>query len=63
MRELGARLRVAGMSDEEAKLLPVQIDGSTLADLSVTTWMTDAGPFDVLAGLEGRDGLLVPYEE
>jgi predicted nucleotidyltransferase len=25
--------------------------------------MTDAGPFDVLAGLEASDGRLVPYEE
>jgi hypothetical protein len=63
MRELNASLRVAGMTDEEAKLLPVQIDGATLADLSVATWMTDAGPFDVLAGLEAPDGHLVPYEE
>src|SRR5271157_2826715 len=39
IRELNARLRVAGMTDEEAKLLPVQIDGATLADLSITTWM------------------------
>jgi hypothetical protein len=63
MRELKARLRVAGMTDEDAMLLPVQIDGATLADLSITTWMTDAGPFDVLAGLEAPDGRLVPYEE
>ncbi len=63
MRELNARLRVARMTDSEAKLLPVQIDGATLADLSITTWMTDAGPFDVLAGLESPDGRLVTYEE
>jgi hypothetical protein len=63
MRELHARLRVAGMSDAEASLLPVQVDAGTLADLSVTTWMTDAGPFDVLAGLESPDGRLLPYEE
>jgi predicted nucleotidyltransferase len=25
--------------------------------------MTDAGPFDVLAGLQDTDGQLVPYEE
>lgn len=63
MRGLNARLRVAGMTDEEAMRLPVQIDGATLADLSISTWMTDAGPFDVLAGLEAPDGHLVPYEE
>jgi hypothetical protein len=63
MRELNARLRVAGMTDAEANLLPVQIDGATLADLSITTWMTDAGPFDVLAGLAALDDRLVMYEE
>jgi hypothetical protein len=29
----------------------------------MTTWMTDAGPFDVLAGLEASDGRLKSYEE
>lgn len=63
LRELHARLRVAGMSDDEARLLPVQLDGTTLADLALTTWMTDAGPFDVLDGLKASDGRVVPYEE
>lgn len=63
MRELHARLRVAGLSDTEARRLPVQLDGATLADLSLTTWMTDAGAFDVLDGLEAPDGRVVPYEE
>jgi hypothetical protein len=63
MRELGAQLRVAGMTDGEARQLPVRIDSGTRADLSITTWMTDAGPFDVLAGLEAPDGRLVSYEE
>jgi hypothetical protein len=63
MRDLHARLRVAGMSDAEARQLPVQLDADTLADLSITTWMTDAGPFDVMAGLEAADGRLLPYEE
>lgn len=63
MRELNARLRVDRMTDDEARLLPVVLDGRTLADLSITTWTTDAGPFDVLAGLEASDGRLVTYEE
>jgi hypothetical protein len=63
LRELDARLRVAGLSDEEARRLPVQIDAAALESAGMTTWMTDAGPFDVLAGLEGADGRLVPYEE
>ena len=63
LRELNARLRVGGMTDAEAQMLPVQIDGTTLDMASMSTWMTDAGPFDVLAGLEAPDGHLVPYEE
>ncbi|MBF6558334.1 MAG: hypothetical protein IVW52_19725 [Acidimicrobiales bacterium] len=63
LQELNARLRVGGMTDAEARLLPVQIDGTTLDMASMSTWMTDAGPFDVLAGLEAPDGRLVPYEE
>ncbi len=63
MRELHARLRVAGMTDAEARSLPVQLDGSTLAEATISTWMTDAGVFDVLPGLEAPDGRLVPYEE
>lgn len=63
LRELNARLRVGGMTDEEARQLPVVIDGATLETAGMSTWMTDAGGFDVLAGLEGTDGRLVPYEE
>ena len=47
LRELHARLRVGGMSDAEARALPVQIDGTTLDMAGMSTWMTDAGPFDV----------------
>lgn len=63
MRELHARLRVAGMTDSEARSLPVQLDGSTLAAATISTWMTDAGGFDVLPGLVGAEGRLVPYDE
>lgn len=63
MRELHARLHVAGMSDEEARQLPVRIDAQALESLGISTWMTDAGGFDVLAGLEAADGRLVPFEE
>jgi hypothetical protein len=63
LRELHARLRVAGMTDAEAQLLPMQIDRTSLDRAGISTWMTDAGPFDVLAGLEAPDGRLIPYEE
>lgn len=63
LRDLHARLRIGGMTDEEAKGLPVQIDATMLERAGMSTWMTDAGPFDVLAGLEASDGRLRPYEE
>ena len=42
--ELHARLRVGGMTDAEARTLPVQIDATTLDLAGMSTWMTDAGP-------------------
>ena len=63
LRELNARLRVGGMTDAETRLLPVRLDAAMLEAAGMSTWMTDAGPFDVLAGLEATDGRLVPYEE
>ena len=63
LAELNARLRVGGMSDAEAAGLPVHIDATTLTQAGMSTWMTDAGPFDVLAGLQALDGRLIPYEE
>jgi hypothetical protein len=63
LRKLNARLRVGRMTDEEARQLPVQIDAAVLDTAGMSTWMTDAGGFDVLAGLEAADGRLIPYEE
>ena len=50
LKDLNARLRVAGMTDEDARALPLRVDSTTLDRAGMTTWMTDAGPFDVLAG-------------
>jgi len=61
--ELNARLRVGGMTDAEARMLPVKVDGGMFDAAGMSTWMTDAGPLDVLAGLEASDGRMVPYEE
>ncbi len=63
LRELHARLRVARMSDDEAKALPVKIDGMMLETTGNSTWTTDAGPFDVLADLKDSEGRTVPYED
>ena len=60
LRELHARLRVAGMTDAEARALPVQIDATTLDMAGMSTWMTDAGPFDVLAGLQSPTAASCP---
>lgn len=42
LRELHARLRVARMSDEEAKALPIYVDGVMLETTENSTWTTDA---------------------
>lgn len=44
------------MTDEEAKQLPVQLDAATLVAFGSSTWMTDAGPLDLLVDLRDRDG-------
>lgn len=63
LRELDARLRVGGMTDEEARQLPVIVDASTLRSFGSSTWTTDAGPLDVLAELPDRDGHRHSYDE
>lgn len=63
MRELHARLRVEGLTDAEAALLPVQIDAVTLNAIEISTWRTDAGDLDVLVGIPGRDGGRRLYDE
>jgi hypothetical protein len=56
LRELGARLRVGGMSDEEARQLPVIVDAATIRSFGSSTWTTDAGPVDVLGELPTAGG-------
>jgi hypothetical protein len=56
LRELGARLRVGGMSDDEARQLPVTVDAATLRSFGSSTWTTDAGPVDVLGDLAVTGG-------
>lgn len=56
LRELGARLRVGGMTDEEARQLPITIDAATLVSFGSSTWMTDAGPLDLLVELRDEHG-------
>lgn len=56
LNELGARLRVGGMTDEESKALKVVIDDVMLERAQQTTWRTDAGDLDVLTEIAHRDG-------
>lgn len=47
MRELNARLRAEGLSDEDAASLPVRLDRSSLLRMEISTWRTDAGDLDI----------------
>lgn len=61
LRELHARLRVEGLSDDEAAALPMSIDADILGRLEISTWRTDAGDVDVLTDLPARDGRRLDY--
>lgn len=63
LAELGARLRVGGMTDEEARQLPLQLDAATLAAFGSSTWTTDAGPLDLLVELRDPSGGRHPYAD
>ena len=63
MVELGSRLRVSGLSDEEARALPLVLDAKTLSAFGTSTWNTDAGPLDVLRELRDRSGRSVGFDE
>lgn len=49
-------MRVGGMTDDEARQLPVSVDAATLRSFVSSTWMTDAGPVDVLGELPTPGG-------
>ena len=63
MAELNARLRVDGLSDEEARQLPVQLDAAMLSSMEISTWRTDAGDLDILGDMPARDGRRQRYED
>lgn len=63
LSELGARLRVEGLSDAEAAALPVHVDADTLGRLEISTWRTDAGDLDVLADLPDAQGHRLVYRD
>ena len=63
LTDLGARLRVGGMSDEEARQLPLRLDAATVAAFGSSTWTTDAGPLDLLVELRDPTGGRHPYAD
>lgn len=63
MRDLNARLRVHGLSENEAADLPVQLDAVTLNAMEISAWSTDAGDLDVLVDIPGRDGVRREYDD
>jgi hypothetical protein len=63
LTELGAFLRVGGLDDEEARALPVVLDGPALAAMEISTWRTEAGDIDVLANLRDAAGHRLGFVE
>ncbi|MGH9279360.1 MAG: nucleotidyl transferase AbiEii/AbiGii toxin family protein [Acidimicrobiales bacterium] len=63
LRDLNARVRVEGLDDAEAALLPVRIDRESLGRMEISTWRTDAGDFDILADLPSSDGSRLRYDD
>jgi hypothetical protein len=63
LRDLGAFLRVGGMSDEEARALPVVLDAYGLRRMEVSTWRTSAGDLDVLRTLRDEGGGRLAFQD
>lgn len=60
--ELGAYLRVGGLTDDEARSLPTIIDGRSLRNMEISTWRTGAGDVDVVLHLRADDGVRVDFD-
>ena len=63
MRELGAFLRVEGLTDEESEALPTPLDGVLLSHMDISTWRTDAGDLDVLTAIPTSSGGRATYAQ
>jgi hypothetical protein len=63
MHELNARLRVEGLSDDDAHALPLPLDAESLSRMDISTWRTDAGDFDVLTAIPTRNGGRAYYNQ
>ncbi len=64
MLELNARLRAEGLSDAESIELTRHLPSPEFFGRGeITTWMTDAGPLDILHDIPARDGARLTYDE
>ena len=61
LEALDARLRVAGMSDDETRLLPILLDARMLANAATWTLATNAGALDILSFLKTIRGAELSY--
>lgn len=61
--ELGARYRVGGLTDAEARALPTIIDRRTLGSAAISTWRTDAGDVDVMTEMSVARGVRRLYDD
>lgn len=63
MNELGARYRTEGLSDAQARELTPPLHPSHFSASEISTWMTDAGPLDVLRDIPARTGEHLRYDD
>lgn len=57
LTELNARLRIEGISDDDATAMSRGlVHPDFFARAEITTWMTDAGPVDILHDIPAGDG-------
>jgi hypothetical protein len=65
LKQMGnPRLRIEGVDDDEAAELSRQLlHPDFFARTAASTWRTDSGSVDILAGIPGLDGRAVSYDD
>lgn len=64
MRALGARIRAEGFSDAEARrVATAMLHPEAFHSAELTTWLSDAGPLDVLHDIPSRDGTRQRFDQ
>lgn len=62
LKELGARLRIDGLSDAEVNGLAIDLE-SVLQQAEISNWITDAGAVDVMRSMSDSSGRSLTYED